>query len=205
MKLEDSLVRYEGNFSRLTEVKGYLVNFIADILKDTQHIDSITGRVKSIKSFSEKAQKEVEGKLKYSDPLIQIQDQIGVRIIVFYKSDIETITQKILTYFTEIEQKRHIPDDPSKFNYEAVHLILAIPDDYRNQKPEPEECPEFFELQIHTLFQHALAEAGHNLSYKPSSPIDDEQERKVAFVAAQAWGADLIFNELIQSLGSKEQ
>ena len=204
MKLEDTIVKYEANYPRLTEVKNHLVEFIIEIFKDTQHIDSITGRVKSIKSFSEKAQKQAEGKQKYSDPLIQIQDQIGVRIIVFYKLDVPIINQIVHTYFNEIEQKRHVPDDPSKFNYEAVHLILAIPDDFRDQKLEPEECPEFFELQIHTLFQHALAEAGHNLSYKPSSPIDIEQERKVAFVAAQAWGADLIFNELIQSLGSKE-
>jgi len=62
------------------------------------------------------------------------------------------------------------------------------------------EAPEFFELQIKTLFQHAWAEAEHDLGYKPPKPLTSIQKRKMAFTAAQAWGADQIFDELSREL-----
>jgi putative GTP pyrophosphokinase len=57
--------------------------------------------------------------------------------------------------------------------------------------------PKVLELQIKTLFQHAWSEANHDLGYKPDlQPLDPDDERKLAFTAAQAWGADQIFDEL---------
>ena len=63
-----------------------------------------------------------------------------------------------------------------------------------------EHCPTFFELQIKTLFEHSWAEANHDLAYKPHSELNLVQKRKIAFTAAQAWGADKIFDELSQEL-----
>jgi hypothetical protein len=48
--------------------------------------------------------------------------------------------------------------------------------------------PEFFELQIMTLFQHAWSEANHDIGYKPGSVrLDLGAERRLAFTSAQAW------------------
>jgi ppGpp synthetase/RelA/SpoT-type nucleotidyltranferase len=49
------------------------------------------------------------------------------------------------------------------------------------------KTPQFFELQVKTLFQHAWSEAEHDLAYKPSEPITPHQQRQIAFTAAQAW------------------
>lgn len=204
MNLDELSIKYMSNQQNLINAKEGLVSNINEILRDTKHIDTISGRVKELTRFIKKAGKENEGRLKYTYPLTEIQDQIGVRIVVFYKSDVEVVRDVIHNYFNPIEFKAYLPDDPSKFKYEAMHFILVIPDDYRNQDLSPEECPEFFELQIHTLFQHALAEAGHNLAYKPSNPLNIDQERKVAFVAAQAWGADFIFDDLYKEIGTND-
>ncbi|MNL70650.1 hypothetical protein D3C87_1956870 [compost metagenome] len=64
------------------------------------------------------------------------------------------------------------------------------------------KVPEFFELQVKTLFQHAWSEAEHDLAYKPSEPLSTLQQRQIAFTAAQAWGADQIFEQLHTELGS---
>jgi len=53
---------------------------------------------------------------------------------------------------------------------------------------------------VKTLFQHAWSEAEHDLGYKPSGKLTSDQKRRLAFTAAQASGADLIFDEMFQEL-----
>jgi ppGpp synthetase/RelA/SpoT-type nucleotidyltranferase len=65
-----------------------------------------------------------------------------------------------------------------------------------------DESIQFFELQIKTLFQHAWSEAEHDLGYKPTTILTSAQKKRLAFTAAQAWGADQIFDELFREIGS---
>ena len=75
--------------------------------------------------------------------------------------------------------------------------MLLIPSDVLEQSWDPAEIPGCFELQIKTLFQHAWSEAEHDLGYKPGlRELGPDEIRRLAFTAAQAWGADEIFNEL---------
>ncbi|WP_244619298.1 hypothetical protein [Rhizobium sp. 18055] len=63
--------------------------------------------------------------------------------------------------------------------------------------------PNFFEIQVKTLFQHAWSEANHDLGYKPESDrLTSDQNRLLAFASAQAWGADRAFDELFIDLHS---
>jgi putative GTP pyrophosphokinase len=52
-------------------------------------IDRISARAKSVDRFLGKAVKLEDAKPKYEDPLNQIQDQVGARIVTFYASDVE--------------------------------------------------------------------------------------------------------------------
>lgn len=80
-----------------------------------------------------------------------------------------------------------------------MHYILKIPDDVIPEGKEP-ECPEFFELQIKTLFQHAWSEAHHDLGYKCPRELSRDEKRLLAFAAAQAWGADKVYADLSESI-----
>lgn len=178
-----------------------LENFLRDCLSDIERIDRISVRAKSAERFVVKAtKKDGSGNPKYSDPLNQIQDQIGARIICFYLQDVDAVSECISSYFNNIESKLVQPDEQSKFGYVGKHFILHFPDDVID--PENPPTPGFFELQIKTLFQHAWSESEHDLSYKPCGEITPEIQRKIAFTAAQAWGADHIFNELFQALNA---
>jgi len=159
-------------------------------------IDRISVRAKSIERFVAKAEKQTDGKLKYDDPLNQIQDQIGARIVTFYKSDVDQLTEEVKKYLRYIESRQIVPDSEREFGYEGRHFILFLPRDIFDESVKEEESIPFFELQIKTLFQHAWSESEHDLGYKPSAELSSDQKRRLAFTAAQAWGADQIFEEL---------
>jgi ppGpp synthetase/RelA/SpoT-type nucleotidyltranferase len=153
-------------------------------------------RAKSVDRFVQKAQTTVDDKPKYIDPLNQIQDQIGARVVTFYLADVAIVAERIRKYLNPIEIKTIVPDSESEFGYFGQHFILLLPSDVAAQVAEADLLPPFFELQVKTLFQHAWAEANHDLLYKPSFELSLDERRKVAFTAAQSWGADMIFEEL---------
>lgn len=189
--------RYENILAPLS---GRLEVHLRGVVDDYPRIDRISVRPKGIARFVEKAKKEKDGVPKYSDPLNQIQDQIGARIVTFYLSDVDRLGAKIEEYFGSVEVQHVVPDSPQEFGYEGRHYILFIPEDVKDAAAKDEDSPTFFELQIKTLFQHAWGEADHDLIYKPSGDLTPDQRRRVAFTAAQAWGADRIFEELAQEL-----
>lgn len=176
---------------------------LRDYLVGEDRIDRVTARAKSIDRFMAKAMKKDNGKLKYAEPLAQIQDQIGARIITFYLSDVERVAQIIRTYYRPVEAKTLIPESEWEFGYFGVHFILLTPSDLVEPDMDRSLVPDFFELQIKTLFQHAWSEAEHDLGYKPGAiPLTPDQKRRFAFTAAQAWGADRIFDELGRERGA---
>lgn len=159
-------------------------------------IDRIAVRPKGISRFIAKAAKVDSGKPKYSDPLKQIQDQIAARVVTFYTPDVATVTDQVRRFFRPVEQKNIVPDSVKEFGYVGTHFILLLPDDVIDNINDRSRSPQFFELQVKTLFQHAWSEAEHDLNYKTTVPLSAEQQRHIAFTAAQAWGADRTFADL---------
>lgn len=183
----------------LVPVAEALANNLTTILKGASHIDRIAARAKSIDRFLAKADKKEGDALKYSDPLNQIQDQVGARVITFFKSDVDPVAGHLLEEFRPIESKDVIPQHEWEFGYFGRHYILLMPTDLFAFADNKDDVPPVFELQIKTLFQHAWSEAEHDLGYKPGEvPLEPDDERLLAFTSAQAWGADRIFDDLSQ-------
>jgi putative GTP pyrophosphokinase len=177
-----------------------IATYITERFESQARIDRICARAKDVSSFLKKAKKIERGKLKYSEPIRQIQDQIGARIITFYRSDVESLDKIVRKYFRAIESRDHIPDSEWEFGYFGKHYILVIPSDVIAEDWDTEMVPKFFELQIKTLFQHAWSEAEHDLGYKEGLHLNLDQKRRLAFTSAQAWGADRVFEELFREL-----
>ncbi len=171
-------------------------------LEGLDRVDRISVRAKKVKSFIKKAEKRVGSELKYHDPLSEIQDQLGARVVVFYKRDVSAVEQRLKKYLRPIEENLRVPKNDSEFGYFGKHFIMYVPSDIRAELKNDSRLPQVFEVQIKTLFQHAWAEAEHDLSYKPKRDLTPIERRKFAFAAAQAWGADQIFDELFDELGT---
>ncbi len=145
----------------------------------------------------------MDGVARYSDPLNQIQDQIGARVVTFYISDVTQVDAVIQKYYRLVESKTLVPGSQWAFGYFGVHYILLIPRGVIEADVADDLVPEFLELQVKTLFQHAWSEANHDLGCKPgAAPLTSDAERRLAFTAAQAWGADRMFNELCAERGA---
>lgn len=194
--------RYEALKSAAQELKDDITKYLSD--KQKFHIDRIDTRAKDIDSFVAKATKVIEdkqtkeSKLKYENPLSQIQDQVGARILILYLDDVEELSKTIKNYYGIYEDVTKEPDNDYEFKYFGRHFILSFPTEIR-EKYGKDKIPVAFELQIKTLFQYAWSECEHDLNYKPhGKEIDKEGQRLLALASAQSWGSDRIFDELIK-------
>jgi len=191
------IARYEAALRPLAMA---LSDYIAELFKGEPRIDRISARAKDPDSFLKKASAVEGSRRKYLDPLAQIQDQIGARIVTFYRSDVDRIDRIVNRYFKPIEFKDRVPESEWEFGYFGRHYVLILPSDIQGDDLDRQYIPDFFELQIKTLFQHAWSEAEHDLGYKPGSlPLSADEKRKLAYTSAQAWGADQVFEELFQN------
>jgi len=171
---------------------------LCDNFRDLPRVDRIVVRAKSPDRFLAKAAKlDESGQKKYPDPLNQIQDIIGARVVGFYLSDIPSLEAIVEKYYQKIEKQNIMPEKPNEFGYEGKHFILFIPDECLTGLVSAVPLPKYFELQIKTLFQHAWAEAEHDVGYKSLRELNSQEKRYLAYAAAQAWGADRIFDEMI--------
>jgi putative GTP pyrophosphokinase len=178
-----------------------LESHITECFKGRSRIDRISARAKDVYSFISKAKKVEKKRRKYSEPLYQIQDQVGARIITLYPSDVAELDKIVTRFFTPIESRVVVPDSEWEFGYFGKHHILVIPSDVIEDEWDKEMMPKFFELQIKPLFQHAWSEAEHDIGYKDGKKLLSlDQKRRLAFTSAQAWGADFVFDELFKGL-----
>ena len=192
--IADYRQRYEAFLVAIAE---NLQKHLEGYLEGIPHIDRVVARAKDPDRFAEKAhRKQEDGSPKYNKPLTEIQDQIGARVIVFYLDDVSVVTDVVTRYFQPIEQRELVPESEWEFGYFGKHFVLPVPGDVVPEGVEPAKVPRFFELQIKTLFQHAWSEAEHDLGYKAPEALSKDQLRRLAYTAAQAWGADRVFDEL---------
>jgi putative GTP pyrophosphokinase len=188
--------RYEQALKPLAKTLGA---HVADCFKDQPRIDRVTARAKDVDSFLEKVKARDKNRLKYAEPLDQIQDQLGARVITFFRSDVERLDEIVKKYFRPIEFRDRVPDSEWEFGYFGRHYVLVLPSEIIDASIDKALIPEFFELQIKTLFQHAWSEADHDLGYKPGLlPLTSSEKRRLAYTSAQAWGADHMFDELFR-------
>jgi len=110
-----------------TNVDSTLINIIAKDMVDNSQIKiSPKYRIKDDKSYLFKA---LYRKKNYRNPIVDIEDKIGTRIIVLKSSDISIIQDRILEY-DQWESKltknlnQEIEDKPNIFDYQSSHVVV---------------------------------------------------------------------------------
>src|ERR1700733_1970561 len=136
----------------LVPLAARIEDHLKNLLWSFARVDRISARAKSVDRFLGKAAKLENGKPKYEDPLNQIQDQVGARIVTFYASDVERIRLEIEKYLKYIKSQKIVPESEKEFGYEGRHFILFVPEDLIDDTVSRDESVELFELQLKLFF-----------------------------------------------------
>lgn len=189
---------YDARRPLLEELKETLETKTNHALRGIKHIDRVSFRVKDRTSFIRKATKP-----KYSEPLIELEDQVAGRIITFFRQDIVILRERLSAEFVDVEHVIREPVEANSFDYESDHYVFVIPEHWKPEGwTDQDKMPTTFELQVRTLFMHAWAEPQHDLGYRTESDLSRDEKRELAWIAASAWGADRTLNDIAERLGA---
>lgn len=145
---------------------------------------TLESRTKSVVSFEQKIARP--GKA-YSNPLAEISDLSGVRVVVTTLSDMKRVADLIAQELT-IDSGRSINKAaslaPDQFGYLSQHFIVAIP----SGRLAMTEWKEFggltAEIQVRTELQHTWSIVHHPLDYKAASDIPTLLRRRLFRLSA---------------------
>ncbi|GAA1934729.1 (p)ppGpp synthetase [Nocardioides hwasunensis] len=167
--VREAVRAYAARQPRLVAATAGWVTLVRTLLDDAG-IDylSVTGRTKSVASFSAKANRTEGGAALYPDPLEQITDQIGVRVITYVHSDVAAVAE-LLDDELAILDDRDLGEEMARsgrFGYASRHLLVRADDEH------PDLAGERASVQVRTVLQHAWAEFEHDIRYKGNVPED---------------------------------
>ncbi len=147
----------------LREATDAFVDLLTTLIDDAGiNYLSVTGRAKTVASFAAKADRRVAGVPVFSDPLRQITDQVGVRVITYLHSDVTAVADLIDDQLSVLDDRDLGQETASegRFGYASRHLLVALPDGRPAQ------------VQVRTVLQHAWAEFEHAIRYKGTIPAE---------------------------------
>jgi ppGpp synthetase/RelA/SpoT-type nucleotidyltranferase len=135
---------------------------------------SVSGRTKSIASFAEKATRTVDGVRLYTDPLREIGDQLGVRVITYVRDDVDAVAD-LLGDQVVVNDDRDLGRETAsegRFGYASRHLQIALDAARESQPAYAHLRGRNVQVQIRTVLQHAWAEFEHDIRYKGTVPVE---------------------------------
>lgn len=154
---------------------------------------TVSGRAKSITSFAAKAARTSGGHPVFADPLTQITDQIGVRVITYVLSDVQAVADLFADQVVVLDDRDMGRETASegRFGYASRHLLIGAEGQERRAQ-----------VQIRTVLQHAWAEFEHDIRYKGTIPDEhaSDFDRRFTLAAGLLELADREFSSIRERL-----
>ena len=163
-------------------------------------------REKNIESFIGKA---LYRKKSYTDPMIDIEDKVGGRVVFFFIKNVNE-AYEILEKDTRWNCKttrnieKEIGNQPNSFDYQSIHIVVWPTDSDKNFSKDEKKYLTC-EIQLRTLLQHAYAEMSHDNVYKGPFKNDKKILRHLAKSMALMEAADDYFCRIMDQMIDKER
>jgi predicted RNase H-like nuclease/ppGpp synthetase/RelA/SpoT-type nucleotidyltranferase len=201
----DPVREYAARHPALVAAGEQFLSLVTGILDDAGiNYLSVTGRTKTIASFAEKARRTRDGVPLYTDPLREITDTIGIRVITYVHSDVSAVAD-LLGDQVVVKDDRDMGQETAqegRFGYASRHLLIA-PDAAREGHPAYDMLRgRTAQVQIRTVLQHAWAEFEHDIRYKGTMPDEHARDfdRRFTLAAGLLELADREFSTIRDTL-----
>ncbi|MEV7646209.1 RelA/SpoT domain-containing protein [Arthrobacter sp. NPDC089319] len=189
-QVEANTAQYERVRPALATVTSQLQSGIRDIFRTAELTPLfVTARTKSVDSFRDKASRMLQPAepgdapaLEFPDPLREIHDLVGVRVIVSLPHEIREAAALIKRQRSDFDCRADREKDigsieSGTYGYASRHLILRTLQNntvkaYQQALGEPARATGsyLFEVQIRTILSHAWSELEHDIRFKSSDP-----------------------------------
>ncbi|WP_160004144.1 DUF429 domain-containing protein [Nocardioides sp. AX2bis] len=190
-RLEDpvraAVQEYAQRRPALVEAGQAFVELVTSVLDEAGiNYLSVTGRTKSVASFAEKAERRVDGAAAYPEPLHDITDQLGVRVVTYVRGDVAAVAD-LLDDQVVVKDDRDMglaTAREGRFGYASRHLLIGL-DAARESHPQWALLRGLVaQVQVRTVLQHAWAEFEHEARYKGSVPPEHASDLDRRFTLA---------------------
>lgn len=151
-------------------------------------IHSVEDRVKKVDSFLAKAKKR-----DCSDPMKEIADIAGLRVICLFKDDLTSLDLLIGREF-KIMSKDDKSDSDDALGYQSVHYICELPENLEGARYESIQRTQF-EIQVRTLCMHCWATVSHYIDYKGDWDVPQELKKALNALSGLFYVADSEFQQ----------
>ena len=208
MNFDEKEIRnwYSENKDELNKWGEYVDNilnkYVSTLFSSKEHIQFYAHhRIKDCDSLCEKI---FYRNKKYNDPLTEVTDKVGTRLVLLNSDDVKKISEFIeenKTDWTIVEVSRKFNNEilkqPEVFSYQSNHYIVKpISKDFSTINIDYLTC----EIQVRTILQHAYAEVSHDTIYKKHVDMSTIVKRKLASSMAFIEAADEKFIEIYKGM-----
>jgi ppGpp synthetase/RelA/SpoT-type nucleotidyltranferase len=147
---------------------------------------TVSGRTKSVASFAEKATRSRDGERLYTDPLREIGDQLGVRVITYVRDDVAAVADLLADQVVVADDRDLGRETASegRFGYASRHLQIVLDPAREGQAAYAHLPGRNVQVQIRTVLQHAWAEFEHDIRYKGTVPAEHTHDFDRRFTLA---------------------
>ena len=194
--VHEAIATFAERRPQLARSTEHYLSVIKGLLDDAGiNYHSVTARTKTVASFAAKADAHIDGRRLYTDPLSEITDQIGVRVITYLRDDVAAVANLLGEEMRLLDDRDMGVETASegRWGYASRHLLVAV---------EGEQQPA--SVQVRTILQHAWAEFEHDVRYKGSIPEEDapDLDRRFTLAAGLLELADREFSAIRERLRS---
>jgi putative GTP pyrophosphokinase len=201
----EAVQRYAALQPGLRKVTEDFVRLVTALLDDAGiNYVSVTGRTKSVASFAAKAARTVDGEPVYPDPVADITDQVGVRVVTYLHGDVAAVAGVLSDQLSVLDDRDMGRETArqGRFGYSSRHLLVAVdpvkgvPVAYDSLRGSSAS------VQVRTILQHAWAEFEHDVRYKGNVPEEhvSDLDRRFTLAAGLLELADREFSEIRDTL-----
>lgn len=194
--------QFEAEKEKYDRFAVLLEKILKKAVRQLGYLAIVQARAKEVVSFSNK----IILKDKYQNPLLDVTDLCGARVIVQFQSQIPSICELIKESFTidEVNSLDHKSKlKVNEFGYRSIHYIITPDKDSILGMPVANEFKGLkAEIQVRTLAEHIWADISHDRIYKTELRIPEEWKREAARLSAILENADMTFGSMSEAVDS---